>query len=112
MEKLIACCGIDCAKCDARIATVANDDVLREKTAKMWAEQFSIPAIPVEAINCIGCREEGVKFSHCEECEIRNCVQAKGYQTCGDCGELETCSIIGAIFQHMPELKDNLKSLN
>jgi len=111
MEKLIACCGIDCATCDARTATLTNDDVLREKTAKTWAEQFSIPSLPVEMINCTGCREEGVKFSHCGECEIRNCVKAKGYQTCADCEELDTCAIVGAIFQHAPELKDNLKSL-
>jgi len=110
MEKLIACCGIDCVTCDARIATLTNDDALREKTAKTWSEQFSAD-IPAESINCTGCREEGVKISHCDECEIRICVHAKGYQTCADCEEMETCTIVGAIFQHMPELKDNLKSL-
>jgi len=111
MEKLIACCGIDCATCDARIATLTNDDALREKTAKTWAEQFSAP-ITAEMINCVGCREEGVKFSHCEVCEIRVCVHAKGYQTCGDCDEMATCSIVGSIHQYMPELVANLKSLN
>ena len=111
MEQFIACCGLDCATCDARIATITNDDALREQTANAWAAQFSIPELPVEAINCMGCREEGVKFSHCYECEVRNCVHAKGYQTCADCEEMETCSIVGAFFQHMPALKDNLKSL-
>ena len=112
MERLIACCGIDCVTCDARIATLANDDVLRKATAKKWAEQFSSPDITVESINCMGCREEGVKFAHCYECEIRNCVHAKGYQTCAECEELETCPIVGGIHQYMPELKENLKSLN
>jgi len=112
MEKLIACCGIDCAACDARIATLADDNVLREATAKKWAEQFSAPGITAESINCTGCRQEGVKFSHCYECEIRNCADAKGYNTCAECNELETCPIVGAIFQYMPELKENLKSLN
>ncbi len=32
MKQLIACCGLDCESCDARIATVKNDDELREKT--------------------------------------------------------------------------------
>lgn len=32
MNKLIGCCGLDCEKCDARIATIANDNALREKT--------------------------------------------------------------------------------
>jgi len=34
MKQLIACCGIDCENCDARIATIANDNDLREETAK------------------------------------------------------------------------------
>jgi hypothetical protein len=112
MERLIASCGIDCATCDARIATLANDNVLKEKTAKKWAEQFSSPEITAETINCMGCLQEGVKFAHCYECEIRNCAHAKGYRTCAECKDLETCSIVGAIFQYMPELKENLKSLN
>lgn len=37
MKQLIACCGLDCENCDARIATVTNDDALREKTAKEWS---------------------------------------------------------------------------
>lgn len=38
MKDLIACCGLDCENCDARKATVNNDDALRKKTAKQWAE--------------------------------------------------------------------------
>ena len=30
-------CGLDCENCAARIATVNNDDELREKTAKEWS---------------------------------------------------------------------------
>lgn len=33
MKDLIACCGLDCENCDARKATVNNDDALRKKTA-------------------------------------------------------------------------------
>ena len=29
MKQLIACCGLDCEGCDARIATVGNDNELR-----------------------------------------------------------------------------------
>ena len=38
MNKYIAYCGLDCEKCEARIATVNNDDSLREKVAKEWSE--------------------------------------------------------------------------
>ena len=43
MDKMIAYCGLDCEKCDAHIATVNNDDALREKTAKLWAEMNNAP---------------------------------------------------------------------
>lgn len=36
MKELIGYCGLDCEQCDARIATVNNDEALREKTAKLW----------------------------------------------------------------------------
>lgn len=35
MKQLIACCGLDCESCDARIATVKNDDELRENRPKV-----------------------------------------------------------------------------
>ena len=38
MRKMIAYCGLDCEKCDAYIATVRDDQALREKTAKAWSE--------------------------------------------------------------------------
>ena len=38
MKNMIGYCGLDCEKCDAYIATVHNDQDLRETTAKLWAE--------------------------------------------------------------------------
>ncbi len=111
MDKLISCCGLNCAVCDARIATINNDDELRKATAEKWKVAFSAD-ITSEMINCTGCREEGAKFSHCSMCEIRKCVNAKGYNTCGDCIELETCSIVGGILKAVPDALANLRSLN
>lgn len=111
MEKLISCCGLDCMTCDAWKATITNDDVLRAKTAEIWKVQFS-PDITTEMINCTGCREVGVKFAHCDQCEIRNCVKSKGYETCADCDQLESCTIVGNIHKYVPEALENLKSLN
>ncbi len=33
MKTYIAYCGLDCEKCEARLATINNDDKLREKVA-------------------------------------------------------------------------------
>ena len=37
-NQFIGCCGLDCEKCDARIATITNDNALREKTAVLWTK--------------------------------------------------------------------------
>lgn len=112
MGKLISCCGLDCASCDARIATIANDDVLRAQTAEKWRTQHNSLEIMPEMINCTGCREAGVKFGYCERCEIRSCVKSKGFQTCADCSQMQTCTILGNVLKYVPSALDNLKSLN
>ena len=38
MRDMIAYCGLDCEKCDAYLATINDDQALREKTAKLWSE--------------------------------------------------------------------------
>ena len=37
-NQLIGCCGLDCEACNARIATITNDNTLREKTAALWTK--------------------------------------------------------------------------
>jgi len=108
MNQLIACCGIDCEKCDARIATIANDDSLREETAKNWREMLGVAELTAESINCMGCRTNGPVFGYCMTCEIRSCVKEKGFDTCGNCTELETCQIVSNILQNVPGAKENL----
>lgn len=112
MKKLISCCGINCIDCEAKIATVKNDDSLRRITAEKWKVMFNAPGLSPEMINCTGCREEGAKFSHCFDCEIRKCVRSKGYDTCADCDQLMSCAIVGAIHKMLPEALSNLKGLN
>lgn len=107
MNPLIACCGIDCETCDARVATLNNDQNLREEVAKKWSQMFQAD-IPVEAINCDGCRTDGVKFAHCSQCEIRTCAFEKGYTTCGDCSDLSSCPTISQILEHVPGARERL----
>ena len=109
MKQLIACCGLDCEGCDARIATVGNDNELREKTARKWSEMNNAPEITAATINCMGCRADGAKFAYCSDyCEIRKCVNKKRLNTCGDYKELNSCPIVGAVFLHAPDAKENL----
>lgn len=108
MKPLIACCGIDCENCDARIATINNDNALREETAKKWSVMNDSPEITAVTVNCMGCRTEGVKFAYCAMCGIRACAVSKGFATCGDCKEVDACPMVGSIFEHVPGAKDNL----
>lgn len=109
MRDMIAYCGLDCEKCDAYLATIHDDQALREKTAKLWAELNGAPILP-EHINCEGCRVDGVKTVFCDGlCEVRQCALKKAVTTCGDCGELEKCPTVGAILAHDPEALKNLR---
>ena len=111
MEKLIACCGLNCARCEARIATLTDDPELRILTAEKWKTQYGEHISP-EMINCTGCREPGVKIGHCAECEIRNCVNSKGFDTCADCDLLENCIMTKNLHEFVPESLQNLRLLN
>ena len=112
MEKVISCCGLNCATCDARIATLNNDNELRKATVEKWKTMYNAPDMSIEMINCTGCREEGVKLAHATVCGIRKCADGKGFITCGQCSDLETCSIIVPIHKAVPEALLNLKNLN
>lgn len=35
MNRYIACCGLNCEACEARLATIHNDDALRAKVAEL-----------------------------------------------------------------------------
>ena len=108
MRPNIACCGLDCEQCDAYIATLHDDQALREKTARLWAELNHAPILP-EHIHCQGCRADGVKTVFCEQlCAVRRCARQRGVVTCGDCPEMETCPTVGAIFANAPQAKKNL----
>ena len=111
MKAYIAYCGLDCETCEARIATVNHDDVMRRKVAREWSELNGVEITP-EMINCAGCRIDGVKTPYCDSlCPIRQCAIAKGVETCGSCGEMETCEKLGAIISNNPDTMKRLKGL-
>lgn len=102
MRDMIGYCGLDCEKCDAYLATVHNDQALREKTAKQWAELNQAPIRP-EHINCEGCRVDGMKTIYCETlCDIRQCALKRGVAVCGVCPDVETCPTVAKITANNP----------
>lgn len=109
MKKLIAYCGLDCEKCDARKATLNNDGSLREKTAKLWSE-LNNTEITAEMINCTGCRTDGIKTVYCDSlCPIRKCAMSKGFETCGECTSVEGCETVAPVISNNAAAKGNIK---
>ena len=109
MKRMIAYCGLDCEKCDAYLATIHDDQALREKTAKLWTELNQVPIRP-ENINCQGCRMDGVKTVYCDQlCGIRQCALKRGVTTCGDCPDMEKCQTVGARLSNNAEALNNLR---
>lgn len=75
MKKEIACCGIDCSTCEAHIATLKNDNEMRKEVAQKWCKLNNTDLITPESINCMGCRNEGVKYYFCSHmCQIKYAV--------------------------------------
>ena len=109
MKDLIAYCGLDCEACEARIATVNDDNNLRKKVAKEWSDLNGVDITP-EMINCMGCRVNGVKTPYCDSmCQIRQCAFKRKYETCGDCGELNTCKKVAMVISNNKDALRNLK---
>lgn len=108
MDKMIAYCGLNCEKCDAYIATLKDDNALREKVAKLWTELNGVEITP-GMINCQGCRADGIKTPFCDKlCEIRQCGLEKQYDTCGNCNDLLSCSKVSMIIGNNKEAKERL----
>lgn len=111
MNQLIGCCGLDCETCDARIATITNDNTLREKTAALCTKLNGVEITP-EMINCTGCRIAGEKTPFCDMlCPIHNCIREKKLDTCADCAQMDGCAILGRIAANSPFVLENLKRL-
>ena len=110
MKKFIAYCGLDCEGCEARLATANNDATLRKKVAKEWSELNGVEITP-EMINCAGCRIDGAKTPYCESlCPIRQRAMSRGMETCGSCGEMESCEKLRAITEHNADALKRLKT--
>jgi hypothetical protein len=76
----IAFCCLDCAKCDAYLATVKKDDALRAEVAARWK-------MKPEQIECLGCKSAKALFS----CTLKKCATKRGLPTCAHCADFSSC---------------------
>ena len=108
MKPLIGFCGLDCERCEARIATIHQDEALREKVAESWSRLNGAEITPA-MIHCEGCRVDGIKTPYCESlCPIRQCALERRESTCGSCGQRNDCEKLSAIIRNNPDAAANL----
>jgi hypothetical protein len=110
VNEFIACCGLDCSKCGAYIATKTNDNTKREEVSKQWSEMYNTDINPKD-INCNGCRSDGQKFSYCNVCEIRKCCMEKELENCAGC-DMYVCGKLEDFFKMAPDAKTTLDKLH
>jgi hypothetical protein len=110
MKDFIACCGLDCETCEARLATISNDNALRKKIAKNWSELNHVEITP-QMINCSGCRIPGAKTPYSNSlCPIRTCAMGKKFETCGNCCDINTCKKLAMVTKYNADALNNLKN--
>jgi hypothetical protein len=110
MTTLIAACGLDCAQCEAYLATQANDLPALERVAEKWGKEFGAPGLTANNIQCDGCMTEGRKIGHCSECGMRLCAIKRGLANCAACPDY-ACEQLTTFFQSVPQAKANLDAL-
>ncbi len=78
-KRLAAVCGLFCPACTFFIATTGD----RARLKKL-ADRFGLP---VEKLECLGCRSEK-RCIYCEEhCRMTGCAAERGLDFCGQCPE-------------------------
>ena len=105
-----SCCGIDCEVCEAYIATLTDNDALKEKVAKRWSDLYGKKIRPGD-VNCRGCSSVGTKGIYCDTmCRIKPCCRKKGIDTCAQCPDFP-CKDLAEVFRHFPDAEKRMKAL-
>ncbi len=111
MSPLIAFCGLDCAKCEAYIATQANDEAAKERLLVKWRQEFNAPDMPLVAVTCDGCTSTGRLGGYCSACPIRACGVERQVTNCAYCLDYASCEKLASFFNMASAAKANLEEI-
>ncbi len=112
MTRLIAFCGLDCAQCEAYIATQANDEMAKERLVAKWRVEYNSPNMPLAAVTCDGCTTvNGRAGGYCSECPIRACGIEHKVANCAHCTDYATCEKLSGFLANVPVAKATLEGI-
>jgi hypothetical protein len=86
-------CGLYCGVCAILIAGRDRNRKFQQRLVNLY--QGGVPGkgtlpnsgcLTAEDMHCGGCLSDDL-FMHCQQCEIRDCTQRKGYTGCHQCDE-------------------------
>ncbi len=100
--RLAAVCGLFCPSCSVYIGTTEEPERLRAMAARF--------GMPVEELECLGCRSEKRSFYCRDRCKMAACAAEKGLSFCGECGEYP-CEEIKTFQSQAPHRLDLWSSL-
>jgi hypothetical protein len=100
-KRLAAVCGLFCPACTLFIGT--KEDPERLKTLAMRLQ------LPVEELECHGCRSEKRGFFCRDYCTMTKCTSERGIDFCGECPEYP-CAELKAFQVQMPHRIELWKS--
>ncbi|MBE9501487.1 MAG: DUF3795 domain-containing protein [Dehalococcoidia bacterium] len=100
-DALIAYCGLDCSRCFGYTKTISEASkglrrtMRAEKIKQVWPsipflgdyDSFKKTLDALAGLRCGGCREGGGP----PWCKIRTCCLKRGYESCAQCDEFESC---------------------
>ena len=110
MQDMIGCCGLNCTKCGAYVATQTDDDAKREQVAREWTRNHG-GHFTADQINCDGCQATGrAPDWTAKMCPIRKCCVGKALGTCADCAEY-ACEDLNKFFPAESDPRKNLEAL-
>ena len=110
MKDIIGCCGLNCSKCGAYIATQTDDDAKREEVAREWTKNHGAH-FTADQINCDGCQANGRAPDWVAKmCPIHKCCDEKKLNTCANCNQY-ACEKLDDIFPEGTEQRNNLETL-
>jgi hypothetical protein len=111
MNTLIAYCGLNCATCEAYLATQANDQAAQERLLVKWRQEFNAPNMTLADVICDGCVSlTGRLGGYCGQCPIRACGVERQVTNCADCADY-ACEKLAGFFAQAPAAKANLEEI-